>query len=96
MKLRSLTKNERVKIVLDIVYKLKRFQANNDVGYIDIYNMEYEAMRKLKSVFDEYISSEPSTEISGKIYFGELNRTIHYVLPSNERRMPIFKMTMMY
>ena len=93
MKLRNLNKNERLEIVLDIVYKLKRFQAKNDAGYVDIYNMEYEAMRKLKSIFDEYISTEPSIEKSGKIYFGELNRNIHYVLPSNDRRIPLFKMT---
>lgn len=93
MKLRSLNKNERLEIVLDIVYKLKKFEANNNVGFIDIYNMEYDAMRKLKSVFDEYISCEPPIEKSGKIYFGELNRNIHYILPSNDRRSPLFKMT---
>lgn len=94
MKLKKLSKEERLKIVLDIISKLKRFPANNDIGYTNMYNMEYSAIQKIKKVFDEYISEseESLTEKRGKIFFDELNRDIIYILPTNDRLKPLFKL----
>lgn len=93
-RLRRLTKEERLKIVVDIVQKLKRIPANNELGYIDVYKQEYPAMKKLMEIFREYISQEEedAVEINGKLEFEEMNRIIYYVLPVNERRNPLFKM----
>lgn len=92
--LTKLTKRERLKIVLDIVYKLKRIPANNEAGYIDIYKEEYPAMKRLKEIFNKYIKQdeEYGVELSGKVYFPELSRVIYYTLPINNRREPFFKM----
>ena len=93
-KLKQLSKEERMTIVLDIVQKLKHLSANNEKGYIDIYKKEYPAIKELMEIFNTYIRQEDdlAIEMSGKIDFPELNRTIHYLLPINERRKVVFKM----
>lgn len=92
--LKRLSKEERLKIILNIISKLKTVPANNDIGYIDMWKMEYSAISTIKKIFDEYISQEDSQliEKSGKIYFAELNRNIVYLLPTNVRLNPIFKL----
>ena len=92
--LRKLTRQERLEVVLNIINKLKCFPANNNIGYINIYLDEYDSIKKLKDIFKEYINEKEDNllEKCGKIDFPELNRVIHYILPSNERRKPLFKM----
>jgi hypothetical protein len=92
--LKKLTKQQRLKIVMDIINKLKHIPANNEKGYIDIYRQEYPSMKMLKNIFNEYVKQEDETliEMVGKIDFPELNRKIYYILPANTRRQPLFKM----
>jgi hypothetical protein len=92
--LKRLSKEERLKIILDIISKLKTIPANNDIGYINMWKMDYSAIKTIKKIFDDYISEEESQLIErrGKIFFEELNRNIVYLLPANERVKAIFKM----
>jgi len=100
------TKEERVKIVIDIIKKLRYFprsdfyHKNQDFKttediYINLYNEEFPAIQKLKVVFNEYINqkdSEPNTmySMSGKIEFEEINKYIEYLLPIKSYSNPIF------
>lgn len=92
--LRKLSRQERLEIVLNIINKLKYFPANNSMGYTNIYLDEYKTIKQLKDIFKEYINEKDDelVEKTGKIEFPELNRVMHYILPSNERRRPLFKM----
>jgi hypothetical protein len=84
------TIKERLAIVVNIVKQLKQFPKSNpqpgDNLFIDLYNIEYSAIKQLKDIFSEYIhqdDSQPNKLIgfSGKIYFEEINRDIEYILP---------------
>jgi hypothetical protein len=96
--LKRLTRQERLKTVLNIINKLKRIPANNEIGYINMYKMEYQAIKEIKKVFDEYVNEEDEklTEKKGKIFFEELNRNIIYLLPTNNRLLPVFKLEYLY
>jgi len=93
MKIR--TKEERVSIVIDLIKKLKYFKradffTSNDINnaYINLYNLEYDAIKELKKSFDEYINNEYS--VSGKIMFYEINKIIDYNLPIKKSINPLF------
>jgi repressor of nif and glnA expression len=95
MKHKKRTKEEKVGIVMNIIKKLKYFprsdfltNENIENVYVNLFNEEYSAIKELKSVFTEYINNEYN--LSGKIKFLEINRTIKYTLPVYSNISPVF------
>jgi hypothetical protein len=83
------TKEEKLKIVLDIVKKLRQFPTVTGT-VIDLYNADYPATIELKKVFNEYIQKDLCSGLTGKIDFPEIGRTIHYTLPIKKQAQPTF------
>ena len=84
------TQQEKLCIVLDIVKKLSNFNASDMSKSINLYNDSYPAIAQLKSVFDEYIKTDITSSMSGKIKFPEINKTIEYILPAKTHVQPMF------
>ena len=82
------TKEEKVKIIVDIIKKLKKFPTKNQ-STIDLYNKEYSYVGKLKTISMEWINNENS-EFKGSIYFEELNKYFEYNFPSKNNIEPLF------
>lgn len=98
------TKQQRLKIVLDICKKLKNFPTaqhtifETQESHLNLYDTDYIAIIQLKKVFSDYVNqndTSPNTLVgfSGKIKFPELNKTIHYILPIKSHIEPtvVFK-----
>lgn len=94
------TKSERLEIVISISKRLKNFpkinylKTDNDI-YMDLYNSDYIAIKKIKEIFKEYINQDDTkpellSSMNGTIRFPELNRKIEYILPINKQREPVF------
>ena len=92
-------KESRLQIVLDIINELKRFPKSHptpgESPFVDLYNLEYSAIKKLKSIFTEYIQQDDSKPnqligFSGKLYFEEINRNIEYILPIKRHTNYVF------
>jgi len=77
------TKQERLSFVMEMIKSLRNFRGENG-DVVNLYNEEYEAIRTLKKVFNEYLHQNDATSISfeGSIKFDELNRKIRYRLPA--------------
>lgn len=85
------TKEERLKIILEICKKLKQFPKTNTYvndpnPFVDLYNSEYDAIKYLKNVFNDYLNQDDSKPklligFNGKIKFPEINKQIEYILP---------------
>lgn len=86
------TRRERVVVVLDICKRLKAFPKSDGSGYINLYNSDFEAIRKAKVLFQSYVNLNQNEMcgFSGKIAFPELNRTIEYILPVDRCIVPMF------
>ena len=82
------TKEEKVKIIVDIIKKLKKFPTKNQ-STIDLYNKEYSYVEKFKTISMEWINNENS-EFKGSIYFEELNKYFEYNFPSKNNIEPLF------
>ena len=82
------TKEEKVKIIVDIIKKLKKFPTKNQ-STIELYNKEYSYVGKLKTISMEWINNENS-EFKGSIYFEELNKYFEYNFPSKNNIEPLF------
>ena len=82
------TKEEKVKIIVDIIKKLKKFPTKNQ-STIDLYNKEYSYVEKFKTISMEWINNE-NTEFKGSIYFEELNKYFEYKFPSKNNIEPLF------
>jgi hypothetical protein len=85
-------KMERLKIVLDIVNKLKNFRCKNNT-IINLYNEDLcEFITELKKIFDLYIKQDESNLIDykGTLYFQEINKNIEYFLPCKKNTQPLF------
>jgi hypothetical protein len=88
------TKSERLKIVMDIIQKLRNFYSSNNT-IVNIYNTEFPTIVKLKTIFDEYINQDDSHPsliygLNGSLDFPEINRKIIYTLPVKKDSKPIF------
>jgi hypothetical protein len=81
---------EKLEIVLSIVKKLSNFNASDMSKSINLYNDSYPAIAQLKSVFNEYIKTDITSSMSGKIKFPEINKTIEYILPAKTHVQPMF------
>ena len=84
------TRQEKLQIVLDIVKKLSNFNASDMSRSINLYNDSYPAIAQLKSVFNEYIKTDITSSLSGKIKFPEINKTIQYFFPAKTHIQPTF------
>lgn len=81
-------KNDKVKIVIDIIKKLKEFPTKNN-STIDLYNKEYTYVQKFKDITMKWINNEHS-EYEGSIYFEELNKYFEYKFPAKSNIEPLF------
>lgn len=84
------TKIERLKIVLDIMNKLKTFNLNNEI--IDLYNSNYSFMNELKNITNKYICD--GIQISGFIEFVEIGKKIEYNFPQKNYKKSLFVIRM--
>ena len=84
------TKIERLKIVLDIMNKLKTFNINNEI--IDLYNSNYTFMKELKNITNKYIID--GIHQSGFIEFEEIGKKIEYNFPQKNYKNPLFVIRM--
>lgn len=89
------SKSERLEIVLSIIRKLQNFPRqviDTNCPFVNLYNVEYIAIKELQSVFGKYLNQEDSISIgvSGSIKFPEINKTIQYNLPVGKKARPLF------
>tara|TARA_X000000950_G_scaffold100480_2_gene127018 strand:+ start:7307 stop:7591 length:285 start_codon:yes stop_codon:yes gene_type:complete len=82
------SKEEKVKIIVDIIKKLKTFPTKNG-STIDLYNKEYNFVEKFKTISMNWVNTEHS-EFEGSIYFEELNKYFEYNFPSKKNTEPLF------
>ena len=82
------SKEEKVKIIVDIIKKLKTFPTKNG-STIDLYNKEYKYVEKFKTISMNWVNTEHS-EFEGSIYFEELNKYFEYNFPSKKKNEPLF------
>lgn len=75
------SKIDRLKIMLDVRDKLRNFMTST-FDKINLWDTDFSAIKELKKVFKEYISSEIG--FSGEIKFVEIDRVIVYKLPIKE------------
>lgn len=85
MKLRS--REERLLVVLNLRDKFR------DYFQLDINDPDCEALKKLKSIFSQYVNQDDANQkmlvsFSGKIPFPEIERVIHYTLPVKKMNEP--------
>lgn len=91
-------REERLLVVLDISKRLRNFPKStyniNENPYMDLYNTDYLAIKKIKEIFKEYVNQDEilSQSMSGSIKFPEIQRKIEYILPINKRNEPVFVM----
>lgn len=89
------SKSERLEIVLSIIKKLQNFPRqviDANCPFVNLYNVEYVAIRELKSVFETYLNQEDNISIgvSGSIRFPEINKIIQYNFPVGKKAQPLF------
>lgn len=89
------SKGERLEIVLSIIRKLQNFPKqviDANCPFVNLYNIEFIAIKELKHVFEQYLNQEDNISIgvSGSIRFPEINRTIQYNLPVGKKAQPLF------
>ena len=80
-------KNEKVKIIVNIINKLKAFPTKNN-STIDLYK-DYSYIEKFKEITMKWVNNEQSS-YEGSIYFEELNKYFEYKFPSKRNIEPIF------
>jgi len=84
------SKIERLKIVLDIMNKLKKFTINNEI--IDLYNSNYSFIIELKNITNIYIKE--GTNQKGFLEFKEIDKTIEYIFPQKNYKKSLFVIRM--
>lgn len=82
------SKEEKVKIIVDIIKKLKTFPTKNG-STIDLYNKQYNFVEKFKTISMNWVNTEHS-EFEGSIYFEELNKYFEYNFPAKINIEPLF------
>ena len=82
------TREEKVKIIVDIAKNLKNFPAKNG-GTVNLYNNEYTFLEKFKSITMQWIQTDNS-EYEGFLYFEEINKYFEYKFPSKKNKEPLF------
>ena len=84
------TKEERLKIIIDIINNLKNFNLNNEI--INLYNENYSFINEFKIITRRYIS-EGSKE-KGFLEFVEIDKKIEYHFPVKNYKKPLFVIRM--
>ena len=84
------TKNERLSFIMEIINNLRTFRGETG-DIVNLYNEEYEAIKTLKTIFDQYLNQLDKTSVTfeGTIMFDELNRKLQYRLPAFSPHKPI-------
>jgi dTDP-4-amino-4,6-dideoxygalactose transaminase len=85
-----LTQLDKLQITLDIIYKLRNFEAPD--GKIDLFDEKYSFVPKLKKIFNDYIHSEK--QFKGSLAFEEIGKQIDYRLPNMNNKQPLFVIRM--
>jgi hypothetical protein len=83
-------KEERLKIILDIINKLKEFRFNNEI--INLYDNKYSFMNDFKEISKRYI--EYGDDEKGFIDFHEINKKIEYYFPKKNYKKCLFVIRM--
>ena len=86
------TQADKIKMVIDIVNKLKNFPTVNG-GTIDLYNDQYSYVEKWKEISQTYIKGGKS--VKGNLIFEEIWKNIEYYLPVIKSHEPLFVMKKM-
>ena len=81
-------KKDKVKIVVDIVRKLKTFPSKSG-NTIDLYQDCYPFKERFKNITNRWIN-EPNSKFQGTIYFEELGKYFEYDFPDNQNKQPLF------
>jgi|SaaInlStandDraft_5_1057022.scaffolds.fasta_scaffold85872_1 hypothetical protein len=93
IKLRS--KEEKCKIVIDIVKKLKYFKGSNG-QIVNLYNKEFSYYQELTDLFNNYIKcdeiNKDNVDLNGIIRFNEIGLNVEYILPITYKNEPLFVM----
>uniref|UniRef100_A0A6C0H6G0 Uncharacterized protein n=1 Tax=viral metagenome TaxID=1070528 RepID=A0A6C0H6G0_9ZZZZ len=85
-------KMERLKIVLEIVNKLKNYKCPNGT-IINLYNENLcYFIKELKEIFNKYIKQDEDNVVDykGVLYFQEINKNIEYFLPCKKNVESLF------
>ena len=82
------TRSDKVRIVVDIIKKLKKFPATRG-GTIDLFIEHYCYIEEFKEITNKWINEEFS-EYNGKIHFHEINKYFEYKFPSDKSKEPLF------
>ena len=80
------TKMERLKIVLDIINKLKNFNINNEI--IDLYSSDYSFIKEFKEITNKYVKDGGVHK--GFLDFIEIGKKIEYNFPEKNYKKPLF------
>lgn len=82
------SKEEKVKIIVDIAKKLKEFPSVGG-GTINLYNDQYLFIEDFKKITSRWINEEGS-EFNGFMHFHEINKDFEYMFPSSKLKNPLF------
>lgn len=82
------SKERRLKIVLDIVRKLKNFEGANG-QQADLYKPQYSYYDEFKDITNKYINEEGTKDLKGIILFIEIGCEMEYRFPYSGKK-PIF------
>ena len=82
------SKEEKVKIIVDIAKKLKAFPSRGG-GTINLYNDQYLFIEEFKKITNKWINEEGS-EFSGFMHFHEISKDFEYMFPSSKNTIPLF------
>lgn len=82
------SKKDKVKIILDIIYKLKNFPSTTG-STINIYNDQYLFYSRFKEITNKWINEHYSS-FKGEINFEELATHFEYFFPGKKNEEVIF------
>jgi hypothetical protein len=82
------SKLEKIKIILDIVFKLKNFPDKHG-GTVNFYNNTYTYYDEFKAITNKWMLEEGS-EYKGKLYFGEIGKYFEYHFPKYKAKETLF------
>ena len=77
---------QRTRIVIDIFTNLKQFKGPSG-SIVDLYSM-CNFVNEFKKISNEYIKT--GKQVKGVLYFEEIDKYIHYLLPEYENTEPLF------
>ena len=85
------SQQEKVKICMDIIFKLKNFKNPQNIP-VDLFNENYTFVKIIKNIFNDYIRGD--TYFKGTVEFEEIGKQINYHLPLTKNHKPLFVIKM--